>query len=203
MIEEKFKKPLMDFVSQACDIPNLVGIILFGSAVTGDVSKKSDIDLLLLFDCEHNPELGKESKTAIKIASEISQKYDMIHSFSFVMVNQRKMEEVEPDFLWNVCKEGILIWAKPEQIISKKPLPSLEPFVLISYSTKELSPKNKRTLLRQLFGYNKNKTGLVDKKREKLGPGTLFLKAPKLERLKKFFDTYGVKNYRIKKVWGH
>jgi len=203
MIEEKFKKPLMDFVSRADEIPNLIGIILFGSVVTGDVSKKSDIDFLLLFDCEHNPELGKESKTAIKIASDISQKYDMAHSFSFVMISQRKMEEVEPDFLWNVCNEGILIWAKPKEIIAKKPLPGLEPSVLISYSTKELSPKNKRAILRQLFGYNKNKAGFVDKKKEKLGPGTLLLKAQKLEKLKNIFDTYGVKNYRIKKVWTH
>ncbi len=30
------------------EIPNLVGIILFGSAVTGEVSRKSDIDLLLV-----------------------------------------------------------------------------------------------------------------------------------------------------------
>lgn len=119
------------------------------------------------------------------------------------MVNQRRMEEVEPDFLWSVCKEGILIWAKPGEIISKKPLPSLEPFVLISYSTKELSSKNKRALLRRLFGYNKNKIGFVDKKREKFGPGTLLLKAERLERLKDIFDTYEVKNYRIKKVWGH
>lgn len=203
MIEEKFKKPLMDFVDRANEIPNLVGVILFGSVATGDVSKKSDIDLLLVFDCEHNPELGKESKIAVKIASDISQKYDMVHSFSFVMVNQRKMEEIEPDFLWNVSKEGILIRAKPEEIISKKPLPSLEPFILISYSTKELSQKNKRSLLRRLFGYNKNGTGLIDKKKEKLGPGTLLVRAEKLEKLKNIFDTYEVKDYRVKKIWGH
>jgi len=40
MIPKKLRLPLMDFADNASKIPNLVGVILFGSAVTGDISKK-------------------------------------------------------------------------------------------------------------------------------------------------------------------
>jgi len=82
MIVEEFKLPLMDFVERADEIPNLLSVVLFGSVVKGDVSKKSDIDILLLFDADHNPELGKEAEIARKIASEISVKHDLKHPFS-------------------------------------------------------------------------------------------------------------------------
>ena len=84
MIEERFKLPVIDFVSRADEIPNLVGVVLYGSAVTGDISKKSDIDLLLLFDCDHDPELGREASIAHGISSDVSLKHDLAFPLSFV-----------------------------------------------------------------------------------------------------------------------
>ncbi|MCU0290309.1 MAG: nucleotidyltransferase domain-containing protein, partial [Acidobacteria bacterium] len=86
-IYEPFKVPLIDFIEKARSIPNLIGVILFGSAVTGDVSKKSDIDLLLVTQSDHNPELGEESVAAHRITSEISKKYDLEHPFSLTFFN--------------------------------------------------------------------------------------------------------------------
>lgn len=89
------------------EILNLIGIVLFGSVITGDISKKSDIDLLLVFDSEHNPEIDKESEIAHKIVTEISTKHDLKHPFSLIFANKRHMGEMGPDFLWNVVREGI------------------------------------------------------------------------------------------------
>jgi len=36
-------------------------------------------------------------------------KHDLAYPFSFVFVNMRELKEVEPDFLWNVVRESILI----------------------------------------------------------------------------------------------
>jgi len=199
MIPEKLKLPLIDFADNASKIPNLVGIILFGSAVTGDMSKKSDIDLLLVFDTNHNPEIGEEAKRAHEIASNISVKYDLSYPFSFVFVNKRNMGEVESDFLWNVIKEGIVVWGKPQDILMKTPHPSLEPLMLIRYSVKELNEKDKRKLLRWLYTSKKR---IIGKRKEKLGPGVLLVKAEKFEEIKKVFDEFDVK-YSVKKFWGH
>ena len=199
MIDEQFKPPIIDFIDRAKEIPNLVGIVLFGSAVTGDISKKSDIDLLLIFDSDHNPEIGMESEIAHRIASDISIKRDLTHPFSFVFVNQRNMKEIELDFLWNVVRDGILIWGRAEDVIMKRDHPSLEPLVIIRYSMKELSGKDKRRLLRYLYS---SKRSMVDKKTERLGPGTLLLKAEKFDGVKDVLDSFGIR-YSVRKIWGH
>ena len=199
MIPEKLKLPLIDFADNASKIPNLVGVILFGSAATGDLSKKSDIDLLLVFDTNHDPELGKEAEIAHEIASNISAKYDLSYPFSFVFVNKRNMGEVESDFLWNVVKEGVVVWGKPQDILMKTPHPSLEPLMLIRYSVKELNEKDKRKILRWLYTSKKR---IIGKRKEKLGPGVLLVKAEKFEEIKKVFDEFNVK-YSVKKFWGH
>lgn len=204
MINEEFKGVIIDFVARAEEIPNLVGIILFGSAVTGEVSRKSDIDLLLVFDCEHNPEVGEESRVAHRIASDILSKYDLPYSFSFVMINQRRMEGTEPDFLWNMARTGILIWGRPRDLLVKEPLPSLEPLLLISYSLKGLREKDRRGLLRALYSYKKRRAGsLIDKKEEKLAPGVILIRGEKLEEVKNIFAKFGLQNYSVKRLWGH
>lgn len=199
MIDERFKPPIIDFIDRAKEIPNLVGIVLFGSAVTGDISKKSDIDLLLIFDSDHNPEIGMESEVAHRIASDISLKRDLTHPCSFVFVNQRNMKEIELDLLWNVARDGILIWGRAEDVIVKSDHPSLEPMVIIRYSMKELSEKDKGGLLRYLYS---SKRSMVDKKTERLGPGTFLLKAEKFDGAKDVIDGFGIR-YSVRKIWGH
>ena len=199
MIDERFKPPIIDFIDRAKEIPNLVGIVLFGSAITGDISKKSDIDLLLIFDSDHNPEIGVESEMAHRIASDISLKHDLAHPFSFVFVNQRNMKEIERDFLWNVARDGTLIWGRAEDVIMKRDHHSLEPMVIITYSMKELSGKDKRRLLRYLYS---SKRSMVDKKTERLGPGTLLLKAEKFDGVKDVLDNFSIR-YSVRKIWGH
>jgi len=199
MIPEKLKLPLLDFAEKASKLSELVGIILFGSAVTGDMSKKSDIDILLVFDLDHDPETGKEAKMVHGIASAISTKYDLQYPFSFVFVNKKNIGDVESDFLWNVIKEGAVIWGKPEDILMKTPHPSLEPLMLIQYSVKGLNENDKRKLLRWLYTSKKK---IIGKNKEKLGPGVLLIKADKFEEVKKIFDKFKVK-YSVKKFWGH
>lgn len=199
MIDEQFKLPIIDFIDRAKEIPNLVGVVLFGSAVTGDISKKSDIDIMLIFDSDHNPEIGRESEIAHRIVSDVSLKHDLAHPFSFVFVNQRNMKEIEPDFFWNVVREGILIWGRAEDIIMKKAHPSLEPMIIIKYSMKELSIKDKRRLLRYLYSSKKR---IIDKEIDRLGPGTLLLNAEKFDRIKSVLDSFGIR-YSVRKIWGH
>jgi len=110
MIFAEYRLPLMDFRDEAHKIPNLVSIVVFGSLVRDELSPKSDIDLLLVFDTDHNPELGEEAKIAHEVAMKISIKYDLIHPFSLIFINQQTIEDTEPDFLWNVAREGILLW---------------------------------------------------------------------------------------------
>lgn len=176
-----------------------MAVVLYGSVVRGETSPKSDIDLLLVFNTDHDPEFGPEHDMARKITSDISIKHDLIHPFSFLFVNQQTIEDTEPDFLWNVSREGILLWGKPSTAIYRQPPSSLEPFLLVKYSIGDLEPKEKRKLLRKLYTAKKR---LMDKEKERLGPGVLLTPAGKFEKLKELLDSFHVK-YSVKKIWAH
>lgn len=197
IIYEKFKAPLMDFIEKAKEIPNLIGVILFGSAVTGDVSKKSDIDLLLITQSDHNPELGEESSKAHRITSEISKKYDLKHTFSLTFYNLSNEKDIDSDFLWEVCKDGIMLWGDPNFVLGKKIKEALTPKFLCTYSLKELEDKDKRAVIRKLY---ESRSKLIGKE-EKVSAGVLLIDAKKEPQLKEIFEECNVTNYRIKKIW--
>ncbi len=195
-IYEEFKEPLIDFIERANEIPNLVGVILFGSAIKGDVSKKSDIDLLLVTKSISNPEIGKESEIAHSITSEISKKFSLEHPFSITFYNLNQ-KDVEPDFLWEVEKEGIVIWAKPELILNINLEENLKPKLICSYSLKGLKEKDKRALIRKLY---ESKSKLINEK-EKIAPGVFIIDAEKEPLIVNLFKKFNLKNYSIKKTW--
>lgn len=195
-IYEKFKEPLINFVERANEIPNLIGVILFGSAVTGNISKKSDIDLLLVTKSESNPEIGEESKSAHSITSEISKEFNLEHSFSITFYNLTQ-KDFDPDFLWEVTKEGMVIWAKPELILNINLEKNLKPKLICSYSLKGLNEKNKRALIRKLY---ESKSKLIQQK-EKIAPGVFIIDAEKELLIENLFKKFNLKNYSIKKAW--
>ena len=59
------------------EIKTLDEAVLFGSAARGEMHKKSDIDILLLFNAKHDPELREEANLVHKIAGEIEKKLNM------------------------------------------------------------------------------------------------------------------------------
>jgi predicted nucleotidyltransferase len=195
-IYEKFKEPLINFVERANEIPNLIGVVLFGSAITGDVSKKSDIDLLLVTKSPSNPEIGKESKIAHSITSEISKKLNLEQSFSITFYNLNQ-KDIEPDFLWEVEKEGIVIWTKPELILNINLEENLKPKLICSYSLKGLKEKDKRALIRKLY---ESKSKII-KEKEKIAPGVFIIDAAKEPLIENLFKKFNLKDYSIKKVW--
>lgn len=199
MIPEQLRLPLLDFAEQVSRIPKCSGVVVFGSAVTGDLSKKSDIDVLLIFDTDHDPEIGTEAEQAHAIASAISTRYDLSYPFSLVFMSTAHRQEIEPDFLWNVANEGVVIWGKPTDLLMKIPHPALEPLLLITYSLKTLNETKKRKLLRWLYTAKKR---ILDKKQTQLGPGVLLLKAEQFKQIKPIFDQFHVR-YQVRKIWGH
>jgi len=210
MIPEKLRLPIMDFVDRASEIPNLKVAVLFGSIVKGEFHKKSDIDILLLFDSENNPEVGEESKTAHKIASDILSKHDIPHSFSFVMENINK-PYLDAQFLRRVVNEGFIIWALPEIKILEKKQPNMEPATIFSYSLTSLRPKDKMAVHRALYGYKVDKTvkgkrylnetkGIVGERGEKLGDGVFMIPSRASEDVIDIFKQYNTK-YKKKDIW--
>jgi len=201
---------LAQFIAKAHRIPNLKAAVLFGSAVTGEFRRKSDVDILLLFDTDHDPEMGPEAQAALTLSAEIAAECDLAYPFSFVMENLRR-EELAPDFLWEVAREGIVIWADPTLILLPASHPRLEPALLVTYSTQGTSARGKGALHRALYGYRVEKKvgekvyvserpGLVNEVGRRLGPGVLLVPARVADRLIGLLEQHGA-TYRATKVW--
>ncbi|MBI4672629.1 MAG: nucleotidyltransferase domain-containing protein [Chloroflexi bacterium] len=151
-IPEALYPALGCFVDYASSIPHLRFAVLFGSTVTGEFRKKSDIDILLAFETDHDPELGPEAETALRVSSFIADKFDLANSFSFVYVNLRD-PNLDPHFVWQVAKEGVVLWGNPALLLAALAQPRAEPLVLITYSTQGLDAATKGALHRTLYGY--------------------------------------------------
>lgn len=170
---KQIKAALMDFLLRAHEIPHLERVILFGSVLGGDVNKKSDIDLLLIFDTANNPETGIELKKATKIGIEVLKNYTIENNFSFVVINTQQPSKTDKDFLVDIANKGVVVWQKGGFDFLKKHR-EMGAQVIFTYSTQTLPPTNKRRLLRKVakvVGIHGEKLGkgaiLVEKKREK------------------------------------
>ncbi len=166
----------------------------------------------MLFDTDHNPEVGKEMDACLEISSNISQKHNLSYSFSFVMKNLNDPNDVDTDFLWNISREGTIIWGRLDAELLKEPGKNLEPKSLITYSTKGLCSKEKSAIQRNLFGYKfsqtvKNKSyqsekkGLMEKKEYKIGDGVLLIPSNIEEKIVEILRKNKAK-YKSTKVWG-
>ena len=211
MIPDELMLPIMEFIRRADEISNLKAAVLFGSAVDGTMTKKSDIDVLLLFDTDHNPELGDEMKAALNLSGDIAKKFDLPYSFSFVAKNLNDPKDVEPDFLWRVAEKGILIWGKPDLNILREAHPSLEAMALIKFSLEGLPGKNRASIQRALYGYKvekivkgktytSQKVGLVSKKDYRLTPGLVMVPASMLEQISEVLRKRGAK-FKTTRIW--
>lgn len=209
-IPQKLYPALAHFIARAGEVPNLRAAVLFGSAVTGEFRRKSDVDVLLLFDTDHNPELGPEAEAALELGAEIAGRYDLAHSFSFVMENLRD-STLDPHFLWEVAREGIVIWADPALILVSEPHSRLEPALLVTYSTQGMTSRDKGALHRALYGYRvekkvgdkvyvSEKQGLIERVGRRLGPGVVIIPARAADRLVGLLEKHRA-SYTSTKVW--
>jgi predicted nucleotidyltransferase len=150
MMPQEIRPALMEFSLRCREIAGLKTAVLFGSAATGSLSKKSDIDIFLQFDMKGNPETGPEAELVHRIGGEVASGHGLPYPFSFVMNGQD--EPVEPSLLRELLKDGFVLYSRTADALA----PSrelLRPHLLVSYTLKGMRPKEKMALQRALYGY--------------------------------------------------
>lgn len=84
-------------------------IILYGSCARGDNTPESDVDIMIILDCDFE-EIRKFRERAAEISSEIGLKEDVVVSIS--LRDKRHFDE-NADFLpfyKNIIKEGVSVY---------------------------------------------------------------------------------------------
>ena len=111
--------------------------------------------------------------------------------------NLNSDSEIDPDFLWEISKKGIIIWGRPETLFSEAVKHNLNPRLLCKYSLKEIKASAKRAVIRKLY---ESKYPLI-RDEEKLAPGIVLISADREDALVNLFLKYGISKYSLKKVW--
>jgi len=202
MIQESILSVISEILPRLTRIPRLTAAIIYGSAARGELTETSDIDLMLVFDVPHNPETGGELEVAHRILGEIKTE----RRLQLVATNLK--QALDPDFLDNISREGLIIYGKPV-ILTTENL-QLKPYVIYTYSVKGLPQTEKTMLQRALKGYKvvrklkgkvykSEKKGLLEiLQAKKLGKGVIMVPQENSKALEKLFTQHNIKHAKIK-----
>lgn len=202
MIQDSILPIISEILPRLARIPKLTTALLYGSAARGELTETSDIDLMLVFDVPHNPETGGELETAHRILGEIKTE----RKLQIVPTNLK--QALDPDFLDNITREGIIIYGKPIILTTEKL--QLKPHVIYTYSVMGLPQIKKSKLQRALKGYKvvrklrekvykSEKNGLLKTlQAKKLGKGVIMVPQENSKTLEKLFTQHNIKHVKIK-----
>jgi len=208
MIPKEIASAIMEFAQRCREISSLRLAVLFGSAVSGALNKKSDIDILLVFDVKGDVETGPEAEAVHRMAGEVSSKWDLEYPFSFVMYSRD--EAIEPSLLRNILKDGFIIYTRTDAFLDGHK-ERLRPHILITYTLKGLTPKDKMALQRGLYGYRTERkygkkkylnssAGLVGNNGRRIGPTAFLLSYAEVEKVRSLFKRCGCRFKEIP-IW--
>lgn len=105
---------MFEFLKRATSrFETLTQVILFGSFARGEVDRRSDVDVLLLFS-EKDPErkyLSEVVGMGNKIIDELSSRGEETWNFQFIIAGS--MGELDPAMRQAIVQEGITLYGRP------------------------------------------------------------------------------------------
>ncbi len=207
MIQEEFRDAVFEFTKRASTVEGVDYIILFGSVAKEEADRRSDIDIVVVFDTIESVEDIAERKEISEFALDVEAEFD--RSIQLVMTN-RNFVDLDSYFVNQLLTEGIVLYGKSLHLESQGI--TLQPYIILRYSLEGLSQTDKMRVKRSLYGqetkkeykgktYTTRYNGLLESKiSEKLGPAVVLIPKESAEELKKTLEEFGVK-YEVTEVW--
>ena len=139
------KNALERFIDRAKQaIPELTGVILYGSMARETAESRSDIDVLVIIEKENIMECRR---TIAQIITGIDSEFSLKREIKPLLTN---LKDVDADFLKNVFREGAVLYGK--MLLSPDGL-RLKHYTLLTYDLKGGSQSKKVKVSRMVHGY--------------------------------------------------
>lgn len=185
-------KEIEKIVNEIKTVRGIIGVVLFGSYSRGDYEEGSDIDLLVIF--QDRDRLRRNQNEIYRITA----KSDL-----FLQAIILTLEELRKSaLLKSVMRDGKIYFADKE--VRTLLTPIHKPYALITYTSSNLSPKERVTFTQKLGGRGKGKyryDGLLGKlKGYKVGRGVIMIPIENMNILTEFLDEKGI-NYVVRHIW--
>jgi len=182
--------PLPDeLIKRLAGIPSLQAAVLFGSYARGEVDRRSDVDLLLIFDSREDIKRSEgELLTILKEYRELPLAF-----------TKRCSEDLarDPSFNFNVFKEGCVLYKRPDVKLLPAALTRERPAIVYRYELGGLPHERKVKFNSAFFTRRKGKyryPGLLERVGgERLGPGVVLVPAGAEREVDGLFSSYEIK----------
>ncbi|MFQ6057227.1 MAG: nucleotidyltransferase domain-containing protein [Methanosarcinales archaeon] len=139
-MKEEDKRLIQKLVEKVKDLPNLECIVLFGSFVKGEEDKRSDIDLLIVFN----------SDTPNKYISQVSEIITSLKPHREIHTVLTNLSDYDTSFFNSVFREGKVLFGKV--FLTPKKL-GMQAYKLIHYDLSNLENSVKVKISRRVYGY--------------------------------------------------
>jgi len=168
-------------------VEGVVGIILFGSFARGEADEGSDIDLLVLFEDEDVMRRNEWEITRRMPADVFAQS---------ICVCPSTFEETNPMFLQSVLEEGVILYMRHPLVLTSR-LANTSPQLVVTYSLKGLSQKEKQKVDYRMFGRTvgeRHYEGIVrERGGKRLGRGCFLIPKENAQKILDFLNKHNVK----------
>ena len=149
-VVERIADALLDLTFRAAALPGLVAIIVYGSYARSEAGKRSDLDLLMLF--EDTSRLRDQEEAVLSLVSRIETEAHLPFHLSPLLASLDRLGEVGDDLLHAIAREGVVLYGLASALDRFIPQ-HLAPAVIITFSLKEASAAERMRLNRRLHGY--------------------------------------------------
>ncbi|MFQ6074277.1 MAG: nucleotidyltransferase family protein [Candidatus Bathyarchaeia archaeon] len=182
----QLKSSLSEIVASIKTVDGVIGIVLFGSFARGEADEGSDIDLLVLFEDEDKMRRNEWEVTRRIAPSIFAQS---------ICVCPSLLKKMNPVFVQSVLNEGIILYMRYPWMLRSR-LANVVSFLLVTYSLRGLSQKEKQKVDYKLFGRvigSRSYLGLVEKcGGKRLGRGCFLIPKENAETVLNFLDEHNV-----------
>ena len=178
-----------EFVKRLARIQSLQAVVLFGSYARWEADRRSDTDLLLVFDSRRDIEHSRgELLGVLRYYRELP-----------LTLTKRSAEDLarDPSFTFNVLKEGYVLYKRPDAQLLPAAISSEKQVTIYNYNLSRLPHEQKLKFNSALFTRAKGKyryPGLLERVGGKrLGYGAIMVPAGTEREIDKLFDAYKIK----------
>lgn len=179
--------------------PDVVGVLVFGSYARGDFSRKSDVDLLILFAGRGQRERSSVATRIRRVISEAETTHRLPMHLAPLLAGVEDRATITPELLHDLWRDGVALYAHTAALALLRPSPSaMAPWAVIRFSIRGTQSERVQ-VSRKLHG-REGRAGIVQPPGLTLGRGALLVPVAQQEKVTRTLDEAGA-TYDVLPVW--
>lgn len=177
--------------------PEVVALLVFGSYARGDFSRKSDVDLLILFAGSRQRERSAVAGRIRRLITEAEATYRLPMHLAPLLASVQDRATITPELLHDVWRDGVTLYAETATLALLRPH-AMAPWAVVRFSIRG-AQSDRVQLSRKLHG-REGRAGIMQPPGQTLGRGALLVPVAQQGAVTRALDEAGA-TYDVLPVW--